>query len=160
MSHPKLNMRITDEWVLAQAAREPESGITSVGGLAARMEAAQPKPADPSRLSLAKFVELSRRRLGWTVEKLAEQADVDLAELVAIEKAEAVSVEPRTVFQLARKLDVKPEPLMQLAGLIEVKDSRVDEAALRFAARSEPMAKLSREEEEALKWFIRELTKA
>jgi transcriptional regulator with XRE-family HTH domain len=159
MAHAKLDMKVTADWVLARAQREPESGITSVGGLADRLEAMAVKVPESSRLSLAKFIELSRRKMQLTVEQLAERADVELAELVAIEKGDEIIPEARTIYRLSQELGVKPEPLLELAGLVTVKGSRVSEAAVRFAARSEPMAKLSREEEEALTWFVKELTK-
>jgi hypothetical protein len=37
MAHEKLNIDITRKWTLAQAKLEPDSGITSVGGLAHRL---------------------------------------------------------------------------------------------------------------------------
>jgi transcriptional regulator with XRE-family HTH domain len=114
---------------------------------------------DTRKLSLARFVDLSRRRMRLTVEALAQRADVDLATLLAIESGEDVVPEPRTVFQLAKVLNVNPEPLMELAGLIDVKNSSVGEVATRFAARSEPMAALTPEEEEALNWFVDQISK-
>lgn len=98
MAHETLSVDITREWALVQAKNEPEIGVTSVGGLAhsmnelARLDIsvppshAEPIPAaSPRRFSLGKFVELSRRRLRLSVEQLADQANVDLSELVAIE---------------------------------------------------------------------------
>jgi transcriptional regulator with XRE-family HTH domain len=173
MTHEKLNINITREWARQQARAEPDSGITSVGGLAHRASALdalevppqQPQPslqlapADSRRHSLGKFVELSRRRMRLSVEQLAEKANIDLVELLAIENAEVVSPGPRTIFQLAQVLKVSPEPLMELAGLVVARSERLAESALRFAARSEPMQALSRDEEKALSWFVKELTK-
>ena len=44
---------------------------------------------------------------------------------------------------------------MELAGLADAKDSRLKEEALLFAARSEPMAKLSPAEREAFEAFVK-----
>jgi transcriptional regulator with XRE-family HTH domain len=176
MAREKLNTEITREWVLAQAKLESDSDVTSVGGLAHRLGllrgvngTAQGRPpadvtpppfVDPGRQSLGKFIELSRRRLRLTVEQLAERADVDLGELLAIEKAEDVPAETRTIYRLADVLGMRVDPLLELAGLVDKRSVGLTQSAFRFAARSEPMAALTREEEEALNWFVGELTKA
>lgn len=171
MAHEKLEINLTREWARVQAKSEPDDGITTVGGLAQRAtEMAVPSVlnspqraesvADPRRQSLAKFVELSRRRLRLSVEQLADQAAIDLGELLAIENAEDFAPEPRTIFQLAGMLKVRPEPLMELAGLVFRKNTTLTESAVRFAARSEPMQALSPDEEAALNWFVKELTKS
>ena len=176
MAHEALNINITREWAVAQGKREPDSGATSVGGLAhrisgllqasdpARRERARAVPEtgispDPRRQSLGKFIELSRRRMRLSVEELADKANVDLAELLAVEKAEDIVPEPRTVRQLARVLEIPAEPLLSLAGLLAAHSPGLTESAVRFAARSEPMDVLTKEEDEALNWFVKELTK-
>jgi transcriptional regulator with XRE-family HTH domain len=176
MAHETLNINITREWASSQAKLEPDSGMTSVGGLAHRMgelyreggsvqqegtevPAGRMMSADPKRKSLGKLIELSRRRLQLSVEQLAQRAEVDFAELLAIENAEDIVPEGRTIYQLAQILRIKPEPLLELAGLVVAKSLQLRESAIRFAARSEPMEALSKEEEEALNWFVRELSK-
>jgi DNA-binding XRE family transcriptional regulator len=125
----------------------------SAGGLAASIS------ADPRRQSLGKLVELSRRRMRLSVEQLAQTANVDLAELLAIEKAEEILPEPRTIYQLAQVLRMRVEPLLELAGLAVSTSGGLTESAVRFAARSEPMDSLTSEEEAALSWFVQELSK-
>ena len=177
MAHDKLNINITRQWASAKAKLEPDIGVTSVGGLAHRLcgleqvstptlpeQTAAGLPAsmsaDPRRQSLGKFIELSRRQMRVSVEQLADKADVDLTELLAIEKGEDILPEPRTVYQLAQVLRVRVEPLLELAGLAVTISTGLTESALRFAARSEPMDALTKEEEEALNWFVKELAKA
>jgi len=175
MAHETLNINVTPEWALEQAKLEPDVGVTSVGGLAQRIRGFEDVPnaeqegaenlstpsmsADPRRQSLGKFIELSRRRMRLSVEQLAEKVDVDLAELLAIEKAEDIVPEPRTLYQLAQFLRMRVEPLLELSGLVVAKSVSLTESAVRFAARSEPMDTLTKEEEEALNWFVKELTK-
>lgn len=175
MAHERLNINITREWASAQAKLEPVSGITSVGGLAHRIgkveelgslveqQGAEARSvpamsAEPRRQSLGKFIELSRRRMRLSVEQLAERADIDLGELLSIEKAEETLPGTRTVYQLAQVLRMPVDPLMELAGLVVAKSSKLTESAVRFAARSEPMDALTKEEEEALNWFVQELS--
>jgi transcriptional regulator with XRE-family HTH domain len=176
MARELFNINITPEWALEQARSEPETGITSVGGLAQRIEGLEVlggpgleagkgaastvvMSTDPKRQSLGKFIELSRRQMRLSVEQFAQKADVDLAELLAIEKAEEVTPGPRTICQLATILRTRVEPLMELAGLVVQKSVGLTETAVRFAARSEPMDALTKEEEEALNWFVKELSK-
>lgn len=172
MAHETINITLTREWARSQAKLESDGSVTSVGGLAQRASGIALKTSptasasvpeatpDPRRQSLGKFVELSRRRLRISVEQLADQANIDLRELLAIEYASDVTPEPRTIFQLATILRVKPEPLMELAGLVVRKNTALTESAVRFAARSEPMQELSADEEAALNWFVNELTKS
>lgn len=177
MAHEKLNISTTPEWARAQARLEPGSGITSVGGLAHRLSGLEeikgpdqgkesspvantPLSTDPKRQSLGKLIELSRRRMRLSVEQLADRATVDLAELFAIEKAEEINPEPRTIYQLAQVLQLRAEPLLELAGLVEARSTGFNDLSVRFAARCEPMEGLTRQEEEALNWFVRELSKS
>jgi transcriptional regulator with XRE-family HTH domain len=172
----KLRLNLTREWASEQARREPGSGVTSTGGLAHRINdlghlngpatqgeaesvSTPTMPADSRRKSLGKFIELSRRRMRLSVEQLAEKANVDLVELLAIEKAEGIRPEPRTIYQLAQVLQVRVDPLLELAGLVVTKSVALTASAVRFAARSEPMDVLSKEEADALDWFVEELSR-
>ena len=144
MAHEALNINITREWAVAQGKREPDSGATSVGGLAhrisgllqasdpARQERANGTSADPRRQSLGKFIELSRRRMRLSVEELADKANVNLAELLAVEKAEEFVPEPRTLRQLAKILQMPAEPLLELAGLAVTQSSALTESTVRL----------------------------
>lgn len=161
MAHAKIHLNITPEWVRSQAAREPESGITSAGGLALRAASSGAhRQPDIGRHSLAKLVELTRRKMRLSVEQLADRANVELGDVLAIENAEAVEADPRTIYQLAQALGLNEDVLKELAGLVEAKDSHVGEAAMRFAARSESTAALTPEEEAALDLFLREMSKS
>lgn len=62
--------------------------------------------------------------------------------------------EPRTVFKLARTFDVLQSRLMQLAGLTAANDISFREEAVRLAARSESVEKLTPDESSALKAFV------
>jgi hypothetical protein len=49
---------------------------------------------------------------------------------------------------------------MELAGLVQRRDDKLTAAAVRFAAKAEPMAKLSPEERDALEEFVRVLAES
>ena len=61
------------------------------------------------------------------MEKLAENARIDLSELVAIESDPHHRPEPRAVSQLAHAFHVNPKAFQQLAGNAALRDARVRE---------------------------------
>ena len=82
--------------------------------------------------------------------------DVEVAEIVDIERHKLAVPQPRTVYQLANVLGLPPKQLVEVAGLATPR-REVDVAALRFAARSEPTAKLTPAEREAFEEFVKVL---
>lgn len=159
-------MKMNDDinWLLA-AASEEDNCIVSVGGLACRLRAEENKleqeiPESTRRVAFAQLIELSRRKRRLTVEQLAEQADIDVSQLIEIEEGECISAEPRTVFRLAQVLNFPKERLMELSGLAKTRDRHLTEATVRFAARSEPVNILSAEEEEVLQEYVKVLVES
>lgn len=109
---------------------------------------------EETSVAFGRFIRLMRRRQGLTIEKLADDSDVELAEIVSIEDDNHYKPEVRTVYQLANYFKVPRNNLLQVAGLTKAKDSRLVEESVRFAARSEPVAELSPEERAALEAFV------
>ena len=146
------------EWLLRMADAEDNCEL-AVGGLAHELgllEQPEQSFAPPTRGAFARLIELRRREQRLSVEELAEKADVELPELLDIEHGELTSPpEVRTVFNLATTLKLPQQRLMQLAGLAEAKDEGFRDAAVRFAARSESIDKLTREEHRALEEFVK-----
>lgn len=106
------------------------------------------------RLAFGRFVALMRRQLGLSIEQLAHRADVDVAELVTIEEKLDYVPEAMTVYNLARTFRTPEKSLLQLAGLTVRKDPAFVQEAVRFAAKSETIAKLTKEEQAALESFV------
>ena len=153
-----MNLEITKEWCLRMAQLEEYAEIGA--GLLAmdpdfdcRPIPVRDVPEEP-KIVFGRFVRLKRRDLGLTIEKLAEDADVEVAELVDIEEDTRYRPQPRTVYQLANYFRVSRGNLLQVAGLTVPKDAHLLEEAVRFAARSEPVAALSHEERVALEAFV------
>lgn len=144
---------------MAQARRE---GDASVGaGLLAfdpvpeeRRSSVQVAPVEETRIAFGRFVNLMRRRRGYTMERLAEIADLDASELLVIEDGAHHVPEPRTIFKLAQTFEVSQQRLMQLAGLAAANDAGFRKEAVRFAARSESVQNLTSEEASALEAFV------
>lgn len=155
-NHPKPAGR---EWLRRQADAEERCTSVSVGGLASDLGMFKPVPETEAvtRAAFARLVQLARRSRGMSPEMLAQTADIELAEVVSIEQCEEQSPEPRTVFKLAQVLKLPETPLMELAGLVHRHSAKLDTAAVRFAARSESMERLSREEEAAFREFVQTL---
>lgn len=152
-----MRLERSKQWWLARAQKEGDScvgaGLLAVDPLPEDVPESS-APAEDVRIAFGKFISLMRRRRGLSVEELAEKASLEVSELVVIEDDVRHVPEPRTVYQLAQVFNVSQHRLMQLAGLAQVKDAGLHEEAVRFAARSEPMQKLTREESAALEAFV------
>jgi DNA-binding XRE family transcriptional regulator len=161
-----MKLERTQEWWLARVDLEDEQAVGA--GLPARDPAQDPvhdeqplatapavQPAvEETRIAFGRFVSLMRRRRALSIEKLAETAELDVGEIVSIEDDLHYTPEPRTVFRLAQTFDVPQQRLMQLAGLASANDARFRQEAVRFAARSESVQKLTKEENAALEAFV------
>ena len=148
------------EWWMARARREGDAAVGA--GLLAFDPVPDERPttitqtaaAEETRIAFGKFVNLMRRRRGLSMEKLAEVAELDASELLVIENEVHYVPEPRTIFKLAQTFEVSQRRLMQLAGLTAANDAGLRQEAVRFAARSEAMQKLTPEENAALEAFV------
>lgn len=150
-----MKLDIKSDWLLQMAEKEG-NGIVSVGGLVHRIEEEVQAHAIPAteRTALAQLVEWQRRKLRLTVEQVAAQANVDIEEVLGIELGDGTN-EPRTLFQLSQALKLPAGKLMLLAGLVSQRDPRLEQAAVRFAARSASIEALSREQTKALEEFVK-----
>ncbi|MBA1159212.1 helix-turn-helix domain-containing protein [Microvirga mediterraneensis] len=144
---------------MARARREGDAAV-GAGQLAfdpapeGRPSIAPTAAIEETRIAFGKFVNLMRRRHGYSMEQLAEAADIDPSELLVIEDDVHHVPEPRTVFKLAQTFEVPQRRLMQLAGLAAANDAGLRQEAVRFAARSESVQKLTPEESSALEAFV------
>lgn len=142
------------EWLLRAAESEEQHDSLSVGGLASRF--GMVKVEHENGVSVfGQVVEFGRRRLGLSVEALALKAQVDIKELVLIERSESFEPTPRTIFKLAEALDIPIKGLSQIAGLVEKRDEKIEEAMYQFAARSEPTAELTADEDFAYNELVK-----
>ena len=110
--------------------------------------------AEGPNVAFGRFVNLMRRQRGMSLEQLADDADVDMGDLVEIESDPNHRPELRTAYQLANYFKVSQSGLMQVAGLATPKDVTLFDEGVRFAARSESTAALTPEEGTALEAFV------
>jgi HTH-type transcriptional regulator, competence development regulator len=154
-----MRIELTKDWCMRMAQLEAEvDGEIGAGLLAIdpvfESKAASVEPSEETTIAFSRFVRLARRGRGLSVEKLAENADVEVVELVSIEENGQYKPDLRTVYQLANFFGVQRANLLQVAGLTAPKDSHIVSEAVRFAARSEPVAALTAEERSALEAFV------
>lgn len=153
-----MNKNSDRNWLKKHAAME-DGGFVSVGGFIGafddRAAMIEPVAADSLKHAFVKLLQLKRREHTLSVEKLAERADLDVEELLRIETDESYTPNPFAVHKLAQYFKLPERPLMALAGLLKVKDAQFQQQAVRFAARSEPVEKLSKEEHRALEEYVK-----
>jgi transcriptional regulator with XRE-family HTH domain len=161
-----MKLNIDEKRFLAALDREGNHEI-GAGILAADPVTAQPSEervlvegprVDSTHLAFGRLIQLLRRQKGWSVEALASQARIDMEEAVLIEAVAEYRPEQRTVFQLAHVFNLQPKVLMQLSGNALPRED-VTREALRFAASSEPIAKLSADETRAVETFVAALNR-
>jgi transcriptional regulator with XRE-family HTH domain len=112
---------------------------------------------EPVRLAFCTLISYRRRALRFSMETLAEKAKVELDELVRIEEDTSYVPEARTVYQLANQLKLPIPQLLVLSGNATSANTKLTEAAVRFAARSRAVEKLNREQSDALNEFVKVL---
>lgn len=146
---------------MIRAATSIDETCVSVGGLADNLGMLD-TPCIPTAApsvgpkAVARLVEFWRRSKQLSVTQLAEAARLDEAEVYVAEHGESVP-EPRVLYALSEVLEVSYEKLLYLTGHATDRNETLQHEAIRFAARSESMDKLSQEEEAALHDFIRAL---
>lgn len=152
-----MKIKISKEWCARMARLEADAEI-GAGPLAIDPvfdgEAVEPTSQEEPSMAFGRLVRLMRRDRGLSLEKLAEDADVDLADIVSIEDDIRHKPDVRTVYQLATVFHVNRSRLLEVAGLTTARDTRIVDEAVRFAARSEPVSALSAEERAALEAFV------
>jgi HTH-type transcriptional regulator, competence development regulator len=152
-----MKINIPKAWSIRMAQLETDGEI-GAGSLAIDPvfdgEVAPVKPTEEMSFAFSRFVQLARRSRGLSIERLAERADVELAELLTIEESSQYKPDLRTVYQLANFFGVPRTNLLQIAGLTAPKDNHLINEAVRFAARSESVAALTAEERAALDAFV------
>lgn len=156
-----MRIEVSKEWCARMADLEGDSEI-GAGRLAI-----DPSPCDDEErfpeamaanddrpVAFGRLVELIRRERRLSADQLADQADVDVAEVVAVEENAHHKPDLRTVHQLANFFGLPRDKLLQLAGLTAARDEALLGEAVRFAARAEPVAELEPHERAALEAFV------
>lgn len=156
-----MTIEMSKEWCLKMAAIEGDASIGA--GVYAidpefENENAPAHGKEHANVAFGRFVRLMRRSRKLSREELANDADIEIGELVEIEDDVRHTPEIRTVYKLSEVFNVPNAKLMQVAGLAKAKNDNLARKAQRFAARSDPMAELTPEERAALEEFVADLS--
>jgi len=154
-----MRIEITKDWCIKMARLEDDYEI-GAGAIAVdpvfdgeKAAADTSEQSEPS-IAFGRLLRLMRRSQGLSVEKLADDAKVEMEELVGIEEDTHFRPKIRTVYQIATYFNLPQANLLQVARLTTPRDPRLTEEAVRFAARSEPVVALTKEERAALDAFV------
>ncbi len=153
-----MKLEYPKEWFERSAEIEGDSEVGAGLPPTYRTMAKEKTEVLDTRIALGQFVELWRRNQGWDAEELAEKAGIGTEEVLEIERDPRCEPEPDAVYKLAHVFGVPSRKLMELAGLVHSRTPRLREEAIRFAARSESIAKLSDVEQQAFEAFVTALT--
>lgn len=159
-----MKLRISKEWCMRMAQLEGDAEI-GAGRLATDpvfdgdTALAVDRDDEEPNIAFGRLINLMRRRRRINLEQLAKDADVTVTELVEIECDPRYKPALRTTYQLANYFKMPRAGFMQVAGLTTRKNARLSDEAVRFAARAEPTAELTQEENAALESFVAVLSK-
>lgn len=105
-------------------------------------------------LAFGSLVRLERRNRKLTVSALAQAIDVDDEEIRNIEHNPQYRARPRTILGISKHFGLPAKEVMKLAGAAASNDGRFNEKAMLFAAHSDDLGDLTKEEKDLLKSFV------
>jgi transcriptional regulator with XRE-family HTH domain len=94
-----------------------------------------------------------------TVDVLAEAAYIHKDELLLIESDPHHITKPRTVYQLANFFGIKVQKMMKISGASQTLDEELEEETLQFAAKSDGVSSLNKDEQQILNEYVKFLNK-
>ena len=117
-----------------------------------------PERSDRLAHSFGVLIRQLRRRDSLSIEDLAKKARIDPEDLRQVEHDPHYRAKPRLIHQLASVFDIPERSLMVLSGAMVANDNALEEEAERFAAMSDDMSKLTRDERRLLNDFVKFLS--
>lgn len=106
---------------------------------------------------LSALIRLLRRKNGLSEEALAKAADVDVKEIHRIECDQFYEPGLRTIYQLEEYFKLPERSLALISGTMKKQSEDFKEEVLKFAAHSDQIGKLSREELKLVSEFVKYL---
>lgn len=107
-----------------------------------------------SSIAFGVLLRLERRNRKLTVEMLANTLNIDSDEIRNIEHNPSYRAKPRTILGISKYFELPTKEVMKLAGAVASNDEVFTNSVMRFAARSDNMGALSREERQLLNQFV------
>ena len=111
-------------------------------------------PTTATIMAFGALLRLERRNKKLTVSQLADLLNVEEEEIRGIEHDLAYRARPRTILAIASHFDLPEREVMKLAGAVASNDEGFANKAMRFAAHSDDIGALSKEEQQLLHSFV------
>jgi len=110
--------------------------------------------------SLGILLQLLRRNKRISIEMLANEARIEISEITKIECDPCFTPSPRTIYQLESYFQLPPKSLLKLTSAYQNVPDEFRDEVIRFAAKSDSIHKLTKEEHKLLKSFVSFLSKS
>ncbi|HEV7165191.1 MAG TPA: helix-turn-helix transcriptional regulator [Gammaproteobacteria bacterium] len=146
-----MDLKVTPEW-LNRKLKEVDDSTVGAGCMTqeefARDAASRrvtPSAVESAQNELGKVVRYVREQNGWSQERLAEIADVELREIVGLETEMGYVPRSRTAYSLANSLGFSHNKMKELLGLLESNRGAANDrnVYLAFAAHSKHVTMIS-----------------
>ncbi|MGN6526944.1 MAG: helix-turn-helix domain-containing protein [Burkholderiaceae bacterium] len=118
------------------------------------VEEAKDSSSETTVAAFAALVRLQRRDRKLSVAELALALKVEESDIRSIERDPSYRARPRTIMHIAQLFDLPLKELMKLAGAAASNDAAFVQEAVRFAAHSDEMGALSKEEKRLLRAYV------
>ncbi len=162
-----MESKYTNDWLRRKIADDPDedpqagpSVIPVTSG--ARRTVAHPesfavagdRTGVPLRIALGVLVRQLRSNAGLSVAELAQRADVSEEELRRVEQDPHYTARPRLIHQLSTYFSVSLAMLSQMAGATHEVDRVLFNESVQYAAHSDDVSQLTKEQRAALNAFV------
>lgn len=142
----------SDTWLLGKAQAEDQTASVNAGRQGS--SASEPNKRFAGLRALGRFVELSRRQAGWSIDVLANQAGIDVWYVRQIEAGRGDELSCESIDRIAAALNLPAAKLRDLASLDEPPRTLSLVAAEAIASLSDDIDPLNSREQQALSRFI------
>lgn len=162
-----MKLKLSRQWFEKRIGNEGVTDVTAGSISPNAVEEIASERVDPSsqipveremHLAFGALISLLRRDAKLSAEELAVEARVEISEILEIERDVTYSPRVRTVHELASFFRLPIRAFLKLSGVTHVHSSEFREEAIRFAAKSETMSSLTRNERRALSEFVKYLS--
>jgi len=158
-----MKLQICQEWLERKLQQSDDAEVTAGGTSLEKFKRdLQQRTVTPTTLAqvpteLGQVVRFVREQRGWTTSELASLADVDEADIEAIETQKAYDPTPRTVGQLADACQFSRARFIELAKH-RVESFSANDSIIRYAAKSKGTASISDDQYELIRALVEALS--
>lgn len=101
------------------------------------------------------LLKMLRLKNKLSVNDLASKLDLDIDEVLLLERQVGYKASPRTLVTLANFYNIPTKVFLQLIGALKVKNDIIEEEMIQFAAKSEAFEKLNNDEKKLLNRVVK-----